>query len=333
MAGNKDGGGQEKHFVDMVNGLASRGHSVTAIASGIFRKKMSKNVNFIEINLGRSRNNPLALIQLYNAIKKVNPDIIHAQANKSGFMMSRLKRWISSPVLVTIHNQKNNLKFTKKLDAVICVSDRIKNTVPKEPKYTIYNGIPPVQKLTQESRIKLRRSFLRDETDLLWLAVGRFVPAKGFDILIKAFKNVKGHLIIVGDGPDYQTIKNEIKKNELEEKITLLGFRDDVTDIMQSVDAFVMSSRKEGCPYVLLESLLSGTPVISTDVSITREVLGSELVCPTEDPSALTQLMNQFSKDNPAHARAMEFAQENFTLDKMISSTEEIYYRHAKSII
>lgn len=104
------------------------------------------------------------------------------------------------------------------------------------------------------------------------VSVGRFEWAKGFDILISAFSIVeKRHpdykLIIYGDGECLSEYKTLVKQLRIEEKVSFPGYIKKSTDYIQGNGIFVLSSRHEGIPNVLIEAMSTGIPTISTDCS------------------------------------------------------------------
>lgn len=113
-----------------------------------------------------------------------------------------------------------------------------------------------------------------------FLAVGRFSPKhKGFDLLIQAFAlYAKNHqdwnLDIVGDGPEKEQLKHMIAENGLEERIKLHPFTNNIQSYYSSASIYVLSSRWEGMPLVLVEAMSHGLPVIASDIPTCQEVLG-----------------------------------------------------------
>ena len=111
------------------------------------------------------------------------------------------------------------------------------------------------------------------------VAVGRLMPQKGFERLINITSEIKkkGYhfdLTIVGEGPDREILEKQIKEFGLEGTVYLPGFTDNPYSYMRHADLLVCSSYGEGLSTVITEALIVGTPVISTDVSGAKEVLG-----------------------------------------------------------
>jgi glycosyltransferase involved in cell wall biosynthesis len=113
------------------------------------------------------------------------------------------------------------------------------------------------------------------------LGAGRLVHQKGFDVLIRAFGLVatsvpRLRLAIAGEGPELQQLRRLAASLGLESRVLFLGNVTNLSDLMRSAQAFVLSSRYEGFPNVLLEALASGVPAIATDCSdAAREILAN----------------------------------------------------------
>ncbi len=113
-----------------------------------------------------------------------------------------------------------------------------------------------------------------------FLTIGRFTPLhKGIDILIKAFnlfakKNNEWHLDIVGEGGEESTFKDLIIKYQLEDRITIHPFTNQIQEYYSHAQIYVLSSRWEGMPLVLVEAMAHGLPIISSDLPVSKEIMG-----------------------------------------------------------
>jgi glycosyltransferase involved in cell wall biosynthesis len=111
------------------------------------------------------------------------------------------------------------------------------------------------------------------------LAVGRLVPAKGFDFLLPAFRDVLAggfdfNLLILGDGPERPTLEAQARTLGIADRVFLPGFEANPYPYFKRAKMFVLSSRYEGLAMVLLEALALGAPVVATDCpSGPRELL------------------------------------------------------------
>ena len=113
-----------------------------------------------------------------------------------------------------------------------------------------------------------------------FLTIGRFTPLhKGIDLLIEAFnliakKNNEWHLDIVGEGAEESTFRRLIKEHQLEDRITIHPFTNQIQDYYSHAQIYVLSSRWEGMPLVLVEAMSHGLPIISSDLPVSQEIMG-----------------------------------------------------------
>jgi glycosyltransferase involved in cell wall biosynthesis len=121
-----------------------------------------------------------------------------------------------------------------------------------------------------------------------WLAAGRLIWKKDYPTLLRAFAAVgRGRLRIAGTGPDEPELRRIAPA-----RVEFLGERSDMPELMQSADAFVLSSIVEGLPVALLEAAASGIPAVATDAGGVRETVPALLV-PPGNPEALAEAMNR----------------------------------------
>ena len=117
-------------------------------------------------------------------------------------------------------------------------------------------------------------------TSKRFLAVGRFSRQhKGFDLLIKAFNlfaqnNSEWCLDIVGEGPEEKLYKKLFKEYQLENRVIIHPFTDKIQDYYTNAQVYVLSSRWEGMPLVLVEAMSHGLPIVSSDLPVSQEILG-----------------------------------------------------------
>lgn len=318
MAGDEEGG-LEKHVVELANGLQARGHAVTVIAHAKYQERLAK-VYFIAVDLSKSRRNIGVLYQLYKAIKVLNPDIIHVHGNKAAAMVSPLLPFLQLKSVATLHSRKKNTKMFKRFNAVIAVSPNAAEVLEHPHKHVVLNGIePPV----------LDGNIPKHKPAVV-LAVGRLVPVKGFDVLIEAWQGINNaELWIVGDGFEQEKLQGLITQFNLQNSVKLLGFRSDITELMQQASLYVMSSHYEGCPYTMIEALLCRVPMLSTAVGAMTMVLPSQYLCPAGDIQALHQLMAQALQNLETLQRdyqpVFEYAKKELVLEGMLKNVESVY--------
>jgi glycosyltransferase involved in cell wall biosynthesis len=150
------------------------------------------------------------------------------------------------------------------------------------------------------------------------VAVGRLVWAKGYEDLVDAFQLVADetpevYCIIAGDGELAPIIRAKIEAAGLSDRIILLGHvsRDDVLSLMTWCNIFVMSSRSEGTPMVILEAASLKKPILATKVGGIPDMLSDEEECllvPAGNPPALAKGMKRLLSDSQFSERLAQAA-------------------------
>ena len=293
------GGGVGRHVLDLAAGLVERRHEVHIIYSparmdSLFSKRQQSltGVRFVPYFLQRNPgSDDLAAVKFIRSYYKTNGgfDLIHGHSSKAGALV-RLAAVGLAPSVYTPHAFKTMdpglSKAQKKLVAaaefvlgrigsgIILVSQdeyrhALKLNLPKQKLYIVKNGIKlPDTPQNASASLELRKKYKLPEEAVVLGFVGRLVPQKAPEILFKAFellalelKNV--YLFYVGQGPLLQFLQNMAAGSPFQERVIFAGERDGV-EMMPIFDVFVLPSRYEGMPYVLLEAKASGLPLVST---------------------------------------------------------------------
>ncbi len=165
-----------------------------------------------------------------------------------GYVWDRLRLWIYP-----------------KADAIVVQTIQVKNWAEEKALNNRIEIVPnPVLPVAVEKDAKnpyrLNRPFV--------VSMGRLVPQKGFDQLIEAFARIhddRWSLVIIGEGPERKNLEFLIKQLNLENRIYLTGRISEPNSILKQAELFVLSSKYEGFPNALLESMSCGLAVISFD--------------------------------------------------------------------
>ncbi len=321
-------GGLERHTLDLCGELAKR-HEVHLIADPGFLPQKPEDVHFHPVDFRQSRWNPRLYLQIFRLVRQLQPDLVHAQAGKAAAIWSNL-RWLF-PGLPSLGSQHldHNTKPYRRLDHMITVSSFLATRHPAGFATPVHNGLRLPEMLSAEERQQLHKELLGNHEGPLLVTVGRLDAQKGYDVLLKAMPGIPGHLLIVGEGNDRALLEGLIRDLRLSDKVTLLGWRQDIPRLLQVADLCVISSRSEGFPLVMIEALHAGAPIVSTDVSGVREIVPPDLLVPVEDVAALheklamavTRLPELLERFQPifAHARS------ELTLAGMTRNTEAVY--------
>ena len=183
----------------------------------------------------------------------------------------------------------------------------------------IPNGID-TQRFRPDSTARTR---LRAELGLgdafVWIAVGRLMWKKNYPALLQAHRG--GTLLIVGTGPDEPALRAAAGSN-----VRFLGAREDIPDLLNAADAFVMSSIIEGLPLALLEAAAVGLPCVATDAGGVRET-GIGIVT---DFSGLRSAMQNVMNMSDAARRALghqarRIVEQRYSMEAVVSEWEALY--------
>ncbi len=318
-------GGLEKHVRELTQQLLAAGHDVTVVGDRRFLPTLPAGAMAVPVRFERNRRNPLLLLELLRTLRACRCDVIHAQANKAASLVAFLRRWLAAPTIGTLHNMKRDVRAFRKLDRVVTVSRQLARPFPAERVSVIYNGIDQ----PQFERLDLRALHALPAGVPVLCAVGRLVPAKGFDLLLDAIDGLPVSVLIAGEGPDRSALEQRIARLPPVTHVRLLGHKDNIPALMASADAVVISSRREGFSYVFNEALLSDVKIVSTDVPVANEVLPAELIVPVGDAAALRERLASLLGDMPRWDELMRapraFAREHMTQEAMGASTLAAY--------
>ena len=135
---------------------------------------------------------------------------------------------------------------------------------------------------------------------------------KGADLVLeiaKGFADQPVEFRIIGDGPEMDNLKLEIKNWKLENKVKLLGHvpNKEIVQYLQASSVFIMPSREEGSPHVLLEAMASGVPFVASDVGGVRELVSKELeqfLCKSEDVQCFQEHIKTLLSDKELYDKA-----------------------------
>jgi glycosyltransferase involved in cell wall biosynthesis len=161
-----------------------------------------------------------------------------------------------------------------KLDALITVSNGVQLDLvtlvklDRKKLHVVYNPVVGEQ-LLYKARMPVEDPWLRKDGIPVILGVGRLIKAKDFPTLLRAFALVRqerrARLLILGEGEDRPGLEVLVRELGLQNDVSFPGFMENPYSYMAKADVFVLSSRWEGLPTVLVEAMACGTPVVATD--------------------------------------------------------------------
>lgn len=328
-------GGAERQVVDLAKEFRRREWSVTVVSmvtpSAYVQTLQDAGVAVVDLGMPLGRPTIRGFLRYVRYVRRWHPSVIHSHMVHAN-LMARAARLLHPgiPVVCTVHNVIEGGRWreiayrltdplasmttavseaaTKRYIAVGAARARRIETVP--------NGID-LDAITAVLRPRDEvRSEIGGQDGFIWVNVARMEEAKGHDLLLEAFQRASkdfpaAALWLVGDGSRRATIEADVERRGLSASVFCTGLRADVPELMAAADAFVLSSRHEGMPLVLMEAGAHGLPIVSTDVGGCREVArpadGAVLV--TVDAAAIAagmcNVMAQGSSERAATGTAL----------------------------
>jgi len=293
--------GTERATAEMCNACASD-HEVTLVlqrrhraSNGVsIRDHLDDRVKVVEVNRW------FPAWGLAKAIRDHRPEIIHTHLRKSTRIVARLKPPCAT--IATLHMWVNGPHFLD-MDGLIVIAQWQKKDLAgyRGRIFDINESLIPTAKIDNEQRRRLRAIAGADDGDFLIGGVGRLAKSKGFDTLINAFNLAAipdAKLVIIGDGRE----RSRLEQLAGNDRIRLLGFREDAKIFYQAFDLFVSPSRSEPLGRVLFEAIDAGTPVLATATQGPSEILTrySGTLVPIEDVAAMSAALRSLAERRPA---------------------------------
>lgn len=282
-------------------------------------------------------------VRLKNVIRKISPDVIHTwltRANVAGRCAARSAG--NFPVISSLRVIEKEKayhlwaeKWTQaKADAVTVNCTPMRDFavqdigIPQEKIKVIFNGIRAASPQQSSSTGK--------PDGLRFGAMGRLHAQKGFDIFLEAAKlvlqkNPDCRFTIAGEGPERSSLENLARRLGIKEKVKFAGVIKSA-DFFGACDIFVLSSRWEGMPNVVMEAMAYGKSIAASRVGGVTDLIedGKEgLLFPPESPQACAQAMLRLAESPDLRSKLASAAQkkikEKFSMETMVKQYEELY--------
>ena len=292
-----EGGGVEKNVILISNYISKFVKEVNFITfdkrfNKFFNKKI-KILNVKNINGKKKYKKYYKYFKCLNLLikeylKNKNSLVFSFQANIYAIILSSflgfkiISRSNSSPTGWGKNAVKNILFriFFKFSDAIIVNSKEFQMEFRKKFNIStklIYNPLNK-NEIIKKSRIRLKSNFFNSKKFLKIISIGRFTEQKDHETLLKSFKiickKINARLIIMGYGIKEKEIKNYVKNNNLNKYVKILNFKSNPFNYIKKTDLFILTSKFEGLPNVLLEAQLLKKYIISSDCPTgPREIL------------------------------------------------------------
>lgn len=284
-------GGAERLTLDLMENIDKEIFSPSLLlfaGRGFFYEEAQRKRIKVKSLKKRCLIDPINFYSIYKYIKRLKPDIVHTQMGADFFGRLAAKLAGVKIIVSTEHNVLTNysslISFLKRRTAswskkTICVSQAILDDMKKQYKnktdlQLIYNGID-VKKFSQ-----IKRKIANDE-EVVFGSLGRLSEQKNYSLLIQAVAQVKSDLKfkfkIAGEGELRERLLDEIRLAQVEDKIELVGVKEDVPAFLQELDFFILPSKWEGLGIVLLEAGLARLPVLASATGGILEIIEDQV--------------------------------------------------------
>ena len=230
------------------------------------------------------------------------------------------REWISAPldtytIALSGHNRERLLKQGIRAKRIRIIG----------------NGIDLEKFSPGEPDEKLRSSLSFTPSDRIIGVVGRLVGQKGIDDLVTAFARVPEKvggsavkLLIVGDGPAREELERLSASLGIRERVTFLGHREDIPDLLRIMDIVVFPSRFEGLPIALLEAMAMEKPIVAVDLPVFHSILedkGGLTVKRSEIDAGILRILENPELAKKMGSQAHRIVKDYYDQKKMVSTT------------
>jgi glycosyltransferase involved in cell wall biosynthesis len=272
-------------------------------------------------------------------IRKNGIDLLHTNGYRSDILGYLASRRVDIPIVSTVHGVpkathratlKANalmhfwMRALKRFDTVIAVSESLREQlagrgVDPDKIKMLRNAVAFSGQRRTSPDGGIRKEMGLNPNARVIGTVGRLSPEKGHEYFIRALPHVLKHhgevkCLIVGDGPQMETLKALSAQLCPKGIVEFLGYREDVHAIYQALDVFVLPSLTEGTPMALLEAMGASVPVVVTAVGGVPEIIRDDVNGIVVPPANAEKLAEGILKALGSEAKTAKMTEENFNL-------------------
>lgn len=349
-------GGAEKLMTDLLPRLRDKGiDTEICLFQGKetqFKEDLAKRgIKIIDLSINKTVYNPINILKLIKIIRNGNYDIVHTHNTAPQFFAAIAGLFCSTILCTTEHsttNRRRSLWWFKPFDRwmyfqyqkIICISNKTEENLrysikcKSEKILTINNGID-VCKYYEATPLPIKE--LAQNCGVALIQVAGFRYQKDQDTAIRALKYLDDnvHLFLIGDGPRRVGIEKLIKKNQLDQRVHLLGIRDDVANLLRGSDIAIMSSHYEGFGLSAVEAMAAGIPVVATNIDgLSQVVQDAGILFEHEDETDLAEKIKKLLNNKDTYNKVVERGIARamlFDISEMANKYEKVYNSLIKS--
>jgi len=315
------GGGSERVISILLKYLSRTKYDIILVLlknEGKYLDDLPNDIKIIDLNVRKAR---FSIFKIRNAIKRFEPDIVFSTLGHLNLLISMIRPFLSKKIkfiaresnTVSIQNKQEKYPnlfnflykfFYNNFDLIVCQSNYMKNDLInnydiKNAKIVVINN--PVDTEYIKKMLKKSNQLFLDKNKVNLLAVGRLSKQKGYDLLLQALSKLdkKFHLTILGEGNEEIYLKALAKTLKIQNQVLFMAFQENPYKYMSQADLYILSSRYEGFPNVVLEAHTCGTPVVAFDCpGGTSEIIENGVngfLCQCGKVDALVEKINKAS--------------------------------------
>ena len=352
LANHFNPGGISSYILNLAQGLADKGHKVyVGSRGGEWVERLKKeNIEHISLPLKtKSIISPKLLFSYFilkKELKDKRIDIIHSQTRVTSILAYWLSRKTLVPFVSTAHGffrpRWERLRFPCWGDLVIAISEAVKEHLIADFKVVpdkirlVHNGISLNREQRTENREQIRKGLGLKEGPVVGI-IARLSEVKGHKYLIQAMKKVieeipEVQLLSVGDGAIKKDLEKLAAGLSILERIRFVPAVSDTREALSVMDVFAMPSLQEGLGLSIMEAMLNGLAVVASSVggipALIKDGQTGILVRPKDVETlakAIISLLRDNKKASELGKNARELIVKEFSLERMIQETEEVY--------
>jgi len=236
--------------------------------------------------------------------------------------------------LAQVSRRKESAEILERLgrvDRYACLSRQVEEEIeraglPRERVFSVRNGVDRSRFSPEGPRATLPPG--------KWIVfLGRHDSQKRLDVLLRAFALIKvpeARLALAGQGPDLAKLEALARELGISARVSFLGERRDVPELLRAASVFVLPSAAEGLPNALLEALSTGVPSVVTDIPGTNEVVSPEreaLMVPLDDAPALARALERALTDEALRERLVKAGHERIAREFDMDAVTDAHLR------
>ncbi len=347
-------GGQENRILNECRGIEKLGAKAYILCqpeSGLARKAQEAGIE-VFMHPMRKSYDIKAIYYTARLIRKLNINVVNTHSGKDTYITGIAAKLLKKhPLVVRTRHLAlpitSTFSYKYLVDVVVTVSDYVRN-------HLISKGVYPKKVFAVPTGIDIERfnpdkvqASLREELGLsegtpLIGTVAVLRKKKGHHILLEAIPEVLKEIpetvfILVGDGPQRKNIEEKIKQYRLSKNVIMVGHRDDVPQVLKSIDIFVLPTLQEALGTSFIEAMAIGKPVIGSNVDGVKEVIDHEvngyLVSPGNSEEIAKRIIELLKNPDKAYnmgLKGMEKVRTKYTIENMCKGMLKSYLTNIK---